>query len=395
MTFKQISGKLHLWLGLGSGLVVLILGITGCLYAFIDEIKPLVYHDRMYITVPANAKRLPLADLQVIAQKAIGEDKALQVAEVPTAPDRTVYFRTVKVNEDKIFYNSSLTYFYKVYVNPYTGSVVKVENTKWEFFNVVVNLHVNLLMGPNVGKTIISWSVVIFVIMLISGLILWWPKNKSAMKQRVWFKWKKDTKWKRKNYDLHNIAGFYAMFILLIIALTGLVWSFEWFNKAVQWTANGGKSAPELPALTSDTLDLRPYSMDKILHTALQQDPTATSLFVTIPKNNKAAVSVYARNASNPYFTSTSTFYDQHSGKLLRRSTFSSRNNGEKVLSFNYDLHVGSLLGLPGKMLAFFASLIAASLPVTGVYIWWGRKNKKTTKNKKQAPRKTAMSVPA
>jgi len=394
MTFKQITGKLHLWLGLCSGLVVLILGITGCLYAFIEEIKPLAYHNRMYVTVPHNAVRLPLATLQANAQKAIGADKPLQVAEVLTAPDRTVYFRTVKVNEKKIFYNGYLEYFYKVYVNPYTGAVVKVENTKWEFFNLVITLHVNLFMGPVVGDKIISWSVVIFVVMLISGLILWWPKNKSAMKQRVWFKWKKDTKWKRKNYDLHNIAGFYAMFILLVIALTGLVWSFEWFNKAVQWTANGGKTVAELPAVTSDTLDLRPYSMDRILHTALQQDPAATSLFVTIPKNNKAAVSVYARNARRPYFTSTSTFYDQHSGKLLRRSEFSTRNNGEKVLSFNYDLHVGSILGLPGKMLAFFASLIAASLPVTGVYIWWGRKNKKTTKNKKQASRKPVVSVP-
>jgi uncharacterized iron-regulated membrane protein len=394
MTFKQITGKLHLWLGLCSGLVVLILGITGCLYAFIDEIKPVVYHDRMYVNVPVNAVRLPLSTLQANAQQAIGTGKPLQVAEVPTAADRTVYFRAVKVNEEKVLHSGYFEYYYKVYVNPYTGAVVKVENTKWEFFNLVVNLHINLLMGPKLGKSIVSWCVVIFVVMLISGIILWWPKNKAAMKQRVWFKWKKDTKWKRRNYDLHNIAGFYAMFILLIIALTGLVWSFEWFSKAVQWTANGGRSATALPSLSSDTLDLRPYSMDRILHAALQQDPAATSLFVTIPKNNKAAVSVYARNANRPYYTSTSTFYDQHSGKLLRRSTPGNRNNGEKLLSYNYDLHVGSILGLPGKMLAFFASLIAASLPVTGVYIWWGRRNKKTTKNKKQALRKPARSVP-
>lgn len=395
MTFKQITGKLHLWLGLCSGLVVLILGITGCLYAFIDELRPLVYKDRMYVTVPSGARRLPLAVMQANAQQALGADKPLQVAEVPTEAGRTVYFRAVKVNEEHVFYNNYLQYYYRVYVNPYTGAVVKIENTKWEFFNVVITLHVNLLMGPVVGGKILSWSVVIFVVMLLSGLVLWWPKNKAAMKQRSWFKWKKDTKWKRRNYDLHNILGFYAMAILLVIALTGLVWSFEWFKGAVQWIGNGGKPAVAAPALTSDTLDARPYSMDRILYAAVKQDPTATSLYVTIPKNNKAAVSVFARNSRRPYYTSTSTMYDQHSGAMLRRTTFARMSGGEKVVALNYDLHVGSLLGLPGKMLAFFASFIAASLPVTGVYIWWGRKNKKTTNKKKQVPRRTAERVPA
>jgi uncharacterized iron-regulated membrane protein len=395
MTFKQITGKLHLWLGLGSGLVVFILGITGCFYAFVDELRPMVYKDRMYVTVPPGAQRQPLAVMQANAQKALGADKPLQVAEVPTTPGRTVYFRAVKVNEDHVFYNSYLQYYYRVYVNPYTGAVIKIENTKYEFFNVVLSLHINLLMGPVVGAKIVSWSVVIFVVLLLSGLVLWWPKNKAAMKQRAWFKWKKDTKWKRKNYDLHNIFGFYAMALLLVIALTGLVWSFEWFKGAVQWIGNGGKPAIVAPALTSDTLDARPYSMDRIRYAAGKQDPAATSLYVTIPKNNKAAVSVYARNNRRPYYTSTSTMYDQHSGAMLRRTTFARMSGGEKVVALNYDLHVGSLLGLPGKMLAFFASLIAASLPVTGIYIWWGRKNKKTTNKKKMAPRKTALSVPA
>jgi uncharacterized iron-regulated membrane protein len=51
----------------------------------------------------------------------------------------------------------------------------------------------------------------------------------------------------------------------------------------------------------------------------------------------------------------------------------------------NYDIHTGAILGLPGKFLAFFASLICASLPVTGVYVWWGRKNKAKKKAKAEA----------
>jgi uncharacterized iron-regulated membrane protein len=62
--------------------------------------------------------------------------------------------------------------------------------------------------------------------MLISGIILWWPKNKKARKQRFWFQWKNIKSWRRKNYDLHSILGFYASFFALILTLTGLFYAF-------------------------------------------------------------------------------------------------------------------------------------------------------------------------
>src|SRR5688500_13554367 len=129
MSFKKMTGKIHLWLGLSSGLVVFILGITGCLYAFIDEIKPLVYRSRMYVEVPASAQRLPIAVLKANAEKALGEKYKLQVAEVNLKPGRTTSFRSLKVNPDATLYNNYMEYYYRVYVNPYTGKVVKIENS--------------------------------------------------------------------------------------------------------------------------------------------------------------------------------------------------------------------------------------------------------------------------
>ena len=377
MTGKKLIGKIHLWLGLSSGLVIFILGITGCLYAFIDELKPLVYRDRMFVEVPAGAKRLPLDVLRTNAQKAVGESHPVQVAEVNTAANRTVSFRSLKTNPDAFGYNKYMEYYYHIFVNPYTGNVVMVENTKWEFFQVVISIHVSLLLGLKAGEQIIRWSVVIFVILLMSGLILWWPKNKAAAKQRFAFKWKESTKWKRKNYDLHNILGFYAMMILLVISVTGLIWCFEWFRNSVFWTANGGKTIAAAEEMVSDTTNTTVFSMEKILQQV--HVPEATTIFVTPPDDSRSVVYVYARNDNAPYFRDTELQYDQHSAAELKRTTFATMNNGEKTYALNYDLHVGSILGLPGKMLAFFASLIAASLPLTGLYIWLGRRNKKKT----------------
>ena len=77
--------------------------------------------------------------------------------------------------------------------------------------------------------------------------------------------------------------------------------------------------------------------------------------------------------------------YDQYTGKSLKTvgswdSKFKDAKLADKIARMNYDIHVGAVLGLPGKILAFFASLIAASLPVTGFVIWWGRRKKSKAK---------------
>jgi len=384
MTFKKLVLQFHRWLGLLSGLVVFIIAITGCVYVFIDELKPVFYKDRMYVTVPKQAQRLPLDQLRVLAQKAVGEEYPLKAAEISLRPDRSVYFRAVKVDPSAIGHGNYTKYYWRVYMEPYTGKVLKIENTKWEFFNVVVNLHINLLLGTKIGKPVVNWSVVIFVGMLVSGLLLWWPSNKAAAKQRFAFKWKATTKWKRKNYDLHNIPGFYSLLVLLVISLTGLVIAFAWFDNSVQWIANKGRSIPAPPPVFSDTTNPSAYSMDRMLQAAQRQTPGANWFFISIPGDEKSPVYSLSKDDSQPLYMAEKVQLDQHTGATLMSKRWKELNNGETIKAMNYDLHVGSVLGLPGKIIAFLASLIAASLPVTGFYIWLGRRNKKAPAVKPQ-----------
>jgi uncharacterized iron-regulated membrane protein len=76
-------------------------------------------------------------------------------------------------------------------------------------------------------------------VLLISGIILWWPKNKGAAKQRFSVKW--NAQWRRKNYDFHNVLGFYASWVVVVLVITGLVWGFQWFSKGV-YAGIGGKN---------------------------------------------------------------------------------------------------------------------------------------------------------
>ncbi len=381
MTPGKLVGKIHLWLGLLTGLVVLVIGVTGCLYAFIDEIKPFVYKERLLIKVPEDRSYIPLTVLRDSAQEAVGKDYLIQSVEIPNRQDATICFRARKFDKDAFLYHRYNVYYYKIYMNPYSGETVYIENTKWEFFNVVVNMHINLLLGHRIGGLIVGWSVFLFILLLITGCILWWPAKKKEFKRRTWFRWKETTNWKRKNYDLHNIPGLYLLLILLVISLTGMVWAFKWFDVSVQWVANGGKTYEKPAVVLSDTtIFSEKIYLDSIVGISRKKFPDATYYYLGFPQKKENTINVTVDYKSS--FRSDLVRYDQHTGTLLQETAFSDKNNGEKLRALNYDIHTGSIIGFPGKVIAFLASLVAASLPVTGFLIWFGRKNKKSKKQK-------------
>lgn len=380
MTIKKLIGGIHLWLGLLSGLVIFILGITGCLYCFADDLKEVFYEGRIKVDKQGTSV-LPLDSLNAIAQKALGADKPLKSVTVNADKERTYAYLAYQYNADANTYASQLPYFITVYINPYTGKVQCVEDTKHEFFRMVLALHYDLMLGKT-GQQIVSWSCAVFVVMLITGIVLWWPRNKAAARQRFWFRWKKSTRWKRKNYDLHNVPGFYSLLPALLLALTGLVFGFEWFSSGVKKIANGGKEFAVSKPVFSDTTSVAsasPYA--EVLNYVKKEEPAAQRLLVLFPFGKTGAINVLTYPDAEQYSGANSLFFDQYSGKWLSTQAYAKQPAGEKLIAANYDIHVGKILDFSGEVLAFLASFIAASLPVTGFLIWWGRKKKAKRKN--------------
>lgn len=381
---KKVIGKIHLWLGLTSGLVVFIISITGCIYVFEEELKTFFYKDRETVTMGQQAAKKTLSSLLLSAQEEAGENHPIQSIEIPAAPDQTYAFRPAQIRDNKAYTHfGEIVYQRKIYIDPYTGRVVKNENTKYEFFTIVLRLHRNLLLNRNVGTVIVGTSVLFFVFLLITGIVLWWPKNKASIKSRISFVWKHTTKWKRKNYDIHNVPGFYSSFAVLIIALTGLVWSFDWFDNSVQWLVNGGISPKKTKAVRSDTTkSAAVLPLDKVYAELLALNPDAITYSINLPEKGNGAIGATARTGIHTRYNSPRYQFDRFTGQRLSTTTFDEKNRGEKLRAMNYDIHTGGILGLAGKFLAFFASLVAASLPVTGFMIWYGRRNKKTVPRK-------------
>lgn len=370
-TLKYWIGRLHLWLGLISGVFVLFLGITGCILAFEREIEDAIQTYRF--TESQNKPLIAPTKLKAIADKALPNKKAHSVNYQPG--------RTAQV----VYYHDAPAYYYIVFVNQYTGEVLKVKNMDDDFFRIIIMGHYYLWLPPEIGQPILTTATMMFVFLLISGLVLWWPKSKAARKQRFTVKLK--SKWRRLNYDLHNVLGFYMMFIAIFIGLSGMVMGFQWFAKSVYWASSGGKSMNIFEETYSDTtsvaqLSLNASAADLLWARFLKEDPKFSgSLDVHIPENEKGTVEIAKNPDPTTYWKADYRYFDQHTLKEIEVKhmfgKFANTSIADKIIRMNYDVHIGAIAGIPGKIIAFFASLIAASMPVTGVIIWLGRKKKK------------------
>jgi uncharacterized iron-regulated membrane protein len=366
-SFKKLIGQLHLWLGLSSGIIVFIIAVTGCLYAFQEEIQNITEEYRF---VEKQSKPfLPPSQLEEIAKK-----------ELPGKALHAIKYNGLEKSAEAIFFHYEPTYYYIVYLNPYSGKIQETANMDEGFFRFILDGHYYLWLPPEIGQPIVASATLIFLVLLLSGLYLWFPRNKNATKQRFSFKWKDSTKWKRKNYDLHNITGFYILLIALIFAITGLVWGFQWFAYSYYTVTGGEKSLIYEDPISIKKTVHTDKALDKIWVLMQKEYPTAKSIEVHPPENDSTAIAANANPEAGTFWKTDYRYFDQYTleEKEVKHiyGKYENANTADKLMRMNYDLHTGAVFGLAGKIFAFLISLLIATLPVSGFYIWWGRNRK-------------------
>ena len=364
-TFKKNIGFLHLWLGLSSGLIVFIVALTGSILVFEDEIDAFV-NPEFYQVSTIGTKKLPV-DVYVNAIQKKYKITQLDRIQTYEDPQRTVIVSGPDADKnDQIFS-----------VDPYTGNILARVSEKSRFFSVVLDLHRHLILGE-VGKFITGCSCIIFVFMLTSGIILWWPKKIKNLKQRLTVKW--SASFKRVNWDFHSVFGFYAFSILLIISLTGLTWSFKWFESGIYLLADGTAKKPsakvENPTKIDPKLD-KTYFYQNMFSNSDSLYKYKGDTQIRIPSDTINSIMVIKLNLekSIPNISSIA-YFDKYTGELLKIKPYESFSRGDKVRRLIYPIHTGSIFGYPTKILAFLVCLFAVTLPITGFLIWWGRKKK-------------------
>jgi uncharacterized iron-regulated membrane protein len=372
--FKRVILFCHRWLGFISGLVVFIVSLTGCIFCFQDEIQD-AFNDYRTLEAHGKAYLKPSQLLSVVKEK-----------YPSVSPDYMYYYGEKR--PAAVLANTGKNGYLYIYLNPYTGAITHTETAQSNFFIIVENIHLYLLLPPVIGKWIVGISVIIFMVIMITGLILWWPKRKTDRKRSFSIKW--GGRWRRVNYDLHNVLGFYATSVALILSITGLAIAFEPVSKAIYNTANIGRNIrykDEVTEPKSNSLKKAGVAGQLVIDIAFayarQQSPKAEMFLIHNDPSVSGAIGVGAYAKSLHYSNANGYEFDKYNAKLLKTYAYDKKSPGLKLNEMNYDIHVGQIGGLTTKIIAFLASLICASLPVTGFIIWLGKRKKSKSKNKK------------
>jgi uncharacterized iron-regulated membrane protein len=354
-----------------TGPIVFIVSITGAIYAFQEEILDLTQEFRYVQT--SNKEALPPSDLIAKAN-----------VKNPNKHVHAVMYHSGDRSAKVIYYSFEEEYYDFVYINPYNGEVLEVFDVKNSFFGWILSGHFNLWLPHEIGVPIIATSTFIFLLIIVSGLFLWWPRNKNNKKQKFRIKW--NAKWRRKNYDLHSVFGFYAMIFALLFATTGLMWGFHWFRDSVYAVASGGDKFVEYYEPTSlIATNIQAPGIDRAWGEMNERYPNAEWIEVHIPHDSIHCIAANANPDASTYWKTDYLYFDQQTLETKpvdhQYGRLDDANFANTVMRMNYDIHVGGILGLPGKILMCLFSLTIASLPITGFLIWYGRKYKIRTNN--------------
>lgn len=389
--FTRLNKWLHLWLGLISGIIVFIVCVTACIWVFNEEITGLLEPE-----TKVDQQQKPVlmpSQLSAIAHKRF-PDKKIAYAQYQQG-------RTIKLNLKGQKEQGRRGGGTTLNINPYTGEVVSTKVHKKgevDFFRFILNGHRFLWLPYQIGRPIVNYGTMVFVVLLITGLIWWYPKkwNKSTRDKSFKIKW--NASFKRVNLDLHNVLGFYALIFLLFIALTGMVYGISWYSKGLYWVTTGGEKLTESKRVESDSLQLGKHftpeqAMDLAWQQVIARHPESEGFYYNFPDTAKAksTIDITVYPSKGQFYNFQSYTFDQHTlkefkGEGLYERPYEEASVGGKLRRMNYDIHVGSILGFPGKVMAFLAALIGASLPITGFLIWYGRKFKKKATKKSPAP---------
>lgn len=344
---------LHTWVGLAAALFIVVIAASGAAVVFENEIDRALNPATSYVT-PAGPP-LPVTELVKGAVASRPGDRAIAV-RLPEAPWQSLEIAT----RGRV----------SVFVDPYTGRILGTRDRQKGLARSLHRLHTELLGGP-IGRKVVDWIVALFLVLAVSGLVLWWPRKIVGVRRA--------SSWKRRNFDLHNLVGFYASIVFLVIAGSGILIGFEKTTDPLVKKLNAWN--PEPPPLTSTPVaGATAIDPDRALTAARAALPGAFASNISVPAGPKGVYRVLMKFPEDRTPAGRSRAYvDQFSGKVLFVENTRDAPLGTRILNLKRSLHTGDVLGWPTRILYFLVVLGAALQAVTGALVWWNARRGRAT----------------
>ena len=354
---KKVFRKIHLWLSVPFGLLITLICFSGAMLVFETEVMELCRRDLYYVEKVGPAP-LPMDKVVEKVSATLPDSVSVTGITASSEPERAWQVNLSKPRRASI------------YVDQYTG-VIKGKYERAPFFMTMFRLHRWLLdsMKPDGGifwgKMIVGTATLMFVFVLISGIVIWWPRTKKALKNSLKIVANKGGR--RFWYDLHVAGGMYALILLLVMALTGLTWSFSWYRTGfykvfgVETTQSGNRPGGE-------NHERKPFSSfanwQKVYEGLKELNPDYKQISVS-----KGSATVSFNRLGNRRAADRYTF-NPRTGEITGITLYKDADVSGKIRGWIFSVHVGSWGGLATRILSFLAALVGASLPLTGYYLW-------------------------
>ncbi|PAU61686.1 sulfite reductase flavoprotein subunit alpha [Pseudomonas sp. PICF141] len=363
---KKSLFQLHWFFGISAGLVLALMGITGAAVSFQDEIlralNPSVLHVEKQI-----AGVLPPAELVEKIEGASGKKVSMLWVETDSGNAARVIF-TAPPGERR----GPMRYF-----DPYTGEFMG-DVTGQDFFGLMLQLH-RVLAMDDIGRQITGACTLILVFFCLSGLYLRWPRQWKSWRAWLTLDWKK--KGRGFNWDLHSVAGTWCLVFYLLAALTGLFWSYEWYNKGLtrllsdspqnERVRSSRGPAPSGPAPTADY-----RAIWSSIYSAA--GPGLASYNVRMPPVAGQPATVFYLLQNSPHDQARNQLtLDPATGIVSRHDRYSDKSLKAQLLTSIYALHVGSYFGMIGRIILTIAALTMPVFFITGWLLYLDRRRKK------------------
>ena len=376
---RKLWLKVHLWLGLGLGLILAIIGLTGSVLVFWQEIdealNPVLYRTS---TPPAMLK--PLDDIVAAGEQGAPPGFASAWVQVPQDQGGNYVFG---------FYYPKLSpppeqaQSINIAVDPYTAKVLgqRVFYHGWNplkhsLVGFFFKLHYALFLG-DVGVTLVGILAVLFLVSVLTGLILWWPL--TGQWRRV-LTIKRHASVERFNHDLHQATGFYSAIVLLAVLLSGV-----YFNLPDQFRWLVERFSPLTPEPSATAISsVEPLPLEGALRQARLSYPGGAPRYYTLSGGKQGLFTACYQDVPElqRYIVADRCLsFSRANGKLLLVKDPVNGSGGDLFMQWQWPLHSGQAFGWTGRILVFITGLICPLLFVTGLIRWLQKRRAKSAKS--------------
>jgi len=373
--------QVHSVVGLALALLWALIGLTGATMSFEDEIEAHLNSRIMHVDASATRRLTP--DELVERLQAAGETGKVSAVMMTSDPSATVRIRFARGDDGGR--PSS------VYVDPYHGHLLGSPRGE-AFFATVRKLHSWLLLpgdGNGYGRKITGTAAICLIVMLISGLVLRWPRRAGSV--RLWLKPNLALRGRGLHRSLHAVIGTWVLPIYLVMTLTGLWYSFEWYKAGANWLlarpSTSAAAQPKSPrgmamadakaAAKGDAkAGAEPLTFDRVWSTFLhEQGSRYARALLTLPAGTGTVVRVrsWARDSTLESVRDELRI-DAVTGHLVSADLYANKTLGERLLAGVLDIHRGAILGWPGKLAFMLAAALMPLFTVTGLLLYVSRR---------------------